>query len=203
METKSEIKKKGRGRKPKYAYDRVLAMYQTGNYSIRELSKEFNIPRSTLAQFIAEKSVHKNTDAIKAVKALTEGANALERLKNPVTYDKNQNTDTLPQIRIVDNTLVLEEVINIIKTKNPIFAKTLQSFSSKLLMRAFEMLEVADKPSDLNQLAGVIEKLNNTLQIIPKPPAIAQQFNFRKEDKEQRKEDVRKIIFEINKGVEE
>lgn len=195
--------KKKRGRKPKYVYDRVLARYQTGNYSIRELSKEFNIPRSTLAQFIKEKSVHKNTDAIKAVKSLTEGANALERLKEGAGEALKKNTDGSSPVKIVDNSLVVAEVIDIIKTKNPVFAKTLQSFSSKLLMRAFEMLEVADKPSDLNQLAGVIEKLNNTLQIIPKPPAIAQQFNFNKDEKEKQKTDIKKIVFEINKGSQD
>lgn len=199
----SDKEKKKRGRKPKYVYDRVLAMYQTGNYSIRELSKEFNIPRSTLAQYISEKSVHKNTDAIKAVKSLTEGANALERLREGAGEALKKNTDGSSPVKIVDNSLVVAEVIDIIKTKNPVFAKTLQSFSSKLLMRAFEMLEVADKPSDLNQLAGVIEKLNNTLQIIPKPPAIAQQFNFNKDEKEKQKTDIKKIVFEINKGSQD
>lgn len=200
---KAELESKKVGRPTQYNYEVLLSKYSTGQYSIRELAREYNIPRSTLHQYINEKGAKKNTDAVRAVKKLTDGMNALERLKDP----KNGNGEIVVQnadgsIRVVDNTLVLNEVIEIIKAKNPVFAKTLQSFSSKLLMKAFELLDKTDKPSDLNHLAGVLEKVNNTLQVIPKPPAIAQQFNIGKESEASVKREIKKIVFEINKREE-
>lgn len=179
-------------------YDKAIAHYCVTDDSCRETAKIFNIPKSSFHDYINRYQITKNPDAISAIDNLNKGFSSIEKLQNRAL----QNSESNPDKSGINPSLVVSEVLEIVKTKHPAFARSMQGFASKLLMKGFEALEKAKDPRDLNQLACMLEKINNTLQVIPKPPAIAQQFNFDKEDKTRIKENIKKIKFEINKTME-
>lgn len=50
---------------------------------------------------------------------------------------------------------------------------------------------------DLKNITSAIKDINDTLQVIPKPPALAQQININKENNNNIKEFVKTIEVEI------
>lgn len=76
------------------------------------------------------------------------------------------------------------EVIEIIREKNPQFAKGFQAISSLILKRSGEILQREDITSnDIANISKAMGNINDTLNVIPKMPTIAQQFNFGSKDK--------------------
>ena len=71
------------------------------------------------------------------------------------------------------------EVIDIVKRKNPQFATAFEGLSAMMINKSKEILQ-GDKvtSSDINNIAGAMSKMNDTLGVFPKMPTIAQQFNF-------------------------
>ena len=155
--------------------DELVAKYVTGNYSLNKLAKEYKIPRTTIIDYFNRQGYKVSDNAKEAVSALNNGYYKL----NEIITD-NKVSDNLEL-----NTLVVNEVLEIVKSQNPAFAKAIQNVSFKLLKIANEIADTITDSKDVKNLTGAIKDINDTLQVIPKPPAFAQQININKESKKE------------------
>lgn len=157
-----EVSKKPRKKyKTKYNYDEIGLKYQTGQFTLGQLCKMYGIGKSTLSEYLSTHGYIKSEHSEQAISHLSRGFAELELLKN------EKNSEQL-----------IQETLRIVRERNPQFARTLQELSSRLLDKAFLMLEEATSPSELNQIGSVMQKVNDTLQVIPKAPLINLQNNI-------------------------
>ncbi|TLE07763.1 helix-turn-helix domain-containing protein [Helicobacter bilis] len=191
-------------RKISIPYKDIIPKYQTGYYSISQLAKEYNISKSTLSKYIKENNVRINERAQEATNALNEGFSTLEKIINERDLKINerpketQNNDLIECKNI--NTLIVSEVIEIVKQKNPYFAYIFQDLSNKVLKISSDLLDSGiTNTKDLKNITSAMKDINDTLQVIPKPPALAQQININKENNNinNNKEFVKTIEVEI------
>ena len=176
----------------KEQYKEMCLKYQTGEFTLTELSKIYNIDKGNLSKYFKKHGIQINPQAQKAIKDFTSGFNSLNQVltreNTTITTDTNTdimaNNENLPKnnttFGISENSLALaNEVIDIVKRKNPQFATAFQGLSAMMINKSKEILQ-GDKvtSSDINNIAGAMSKMNDTLGVFPKMPTIAQQFNF-------------------------
>lgn len=199
-------------RKISIPYKDIIPKYQTGYYSISKLAKDYNISKSTLCKYIKENNIRINEQAQYATNALNKGFLALEKMINERDLKINEHLQNTQNKGLIDtqnndlieckniNTLIVSEVINIVKQKNPYFAYILQDLSNKVLKISSDLLDNGiTNTRDLKNITSAIKDINDTLQVIPKPPALAQQININKENNNinNNKEFVKHIEVEI------
>ena len=166
MEQEKVKKERKKFNKTKRDYSEIVTKYQTGLYTLGQLSKMYGIPKSTLSEHLSKHKIEKSEHAPNAVGLITQGFNELEAIKN----ENKPNT----QIESIIN-----ETIEIIKEKNPQFAKGFQALSALIIKRGSEILQRDNISSnDLEKVSKAMSNVNDTLGVIPKMPTIAQQFNF-------------------------
>lgn len=175
--TSTSTKKRG-----KIDFEEILTRYQTGQYSITQLAKEYGISKSHLSVMIKKQKTQISEHTEQAISHLHTGFKELALAKS------EQNGEQLVQT-----------ALDIIQEKNPIFAKSIQVLASKLLKKSVEMVDMSKSANDLQSLASVMQKVNDTLQVIPKQPT--QQINIHNQnaningsDKQKQES---KISFEI------
>ena len=180
-------------------YDEIMAKYQTGQYSISKLAKEYNVGKSRLSEYINKNNVRVSEQAIHTINTLNSGFSALQKMVSeqvPERPKETQNTELIEYQS--NNTLIVNEVIEIVKKKNPQFANIFQNLSGKILKISNDLLDsgITDT-KDLKNITSAMKDINDTLQVIPKPPAFAQQININKEANNTSKEFVKTIEVEI------
>ena len=180
-------------------YDEIMAKYQTGQYSISKLAKEYNVGKSRLSEYINKNNVRVSEQAIHTINTLNSGFSALGKMVSeqvPERPKETQNTELIEYQS--NNTLIVNEVIEIVKKKNPQFANIFQNLSGKILKISNDLLDsgITDT-KDLKNITSAMKDINDTLQVIPKPPAFAQQININKEANNTSKEFVKTIEVEI------
>ena len=199
-------------RKISIPYKEIIPKYQTGYYSISKLAKEYNISKSTLSKYIKENNVRINEHAQHATNALNSGFSTLEKIINERDLKINEHLQNTQNKGFIDtqnndlteckniNTLIVNEVIEIVKKKNPQFANIFQNLSGKVLKISNDLLDNGiTNTKDLKNITSAIKDINDTLQVIPKPPALAQQININKDNNNinNNKEFVKHIEVEI------
>ena len=189
-------------RKISIPYKEIIPKYQTGYYSISKLAKEYNISKSTLCKYIKQHNIRINKQAQHATNALNSGFSALEKIINERDLKINERPKETQDTELIEyqsnNTLIVNEVIEIVKKKNPAFANIFQNLSGKILKISNDLLDsgITDT-KDLKNITSAMKDINDTLQVIPKPPAFAQQININKEVNNNNKEFVKTIEVEI------
>ena len=180
-------------------YDEIMAKYQTGQYSISKLAKEYNVGKSRLSEYINKNNVRVSEQAIHTINTLNSGFSALQKMVSeqvPERPKETQNTELIEYQS--NNTLIVNEVIEIVKKKNPQFANIFQNLSGKILKISNDLLDSGiTNTKDLKNITSAMKDINDTLQVIPKPPAFAQQININKEANNTSKEFVKTIEVEI------
>ena len=180
-------------------YDEIMAKYQTGQYSISQLAKEYNVGKSRLSEYINKNNVRVSEQAIHTINTLNSGFSALEKMVSEQVSERPKETQNTELIEYQsNNTLIVNEVIEIVKKKNPQFANIFQNLSGKILKISNDLLDsgITDT-KDLKNITSAMKDINDTLQVIPKPPALAQQININKEVNNNNKEFVKTIEVEI------
>ena len=182
-------------RKISIPYKEIIPKYQTGYYSISKLAKEYNISKSTLCKYIKDNNIKINEQARHATNTLNSGFSALEKIINERGLQINEHLQNIQNKGLIDtqnndlteckniNTLIVNEVINIVKQKSPYFAYIFQDLSNKVLKISNDLLDNGiTNTKDLKNITSAMKDINDTLQVIPKPPAFAQQININKEN---------------------
>ena len=180
-------------------YDEIMAKYQTGQYSISKLAKEYNVGKSRLSEYINKNNVRVSEQAIHTINTLNSGFSALQKMVSEQVTERPKETQNTELIEYQsNNTLIVNEVIEIVKKKNPQFANIFQNLSGKILKISNDLLDsgITDT-KDLKNITSAMKDINDTLQVIPKPPAFAQQININKEANNTSKEFVKTIEVEI------
>lgn len=180
-------------------YDEIMAKYQTGQYSISQLAKEYNVGKSRLSEYINKNNVRVSEQAIHTINTLNSGFSTLEKMVSEQVSERPKETQNTELIEYQgNNTLIVNEVIEIVKKRNPAFASIFQNLSGKILKISNDLLDsgITDT-KDLKNITSAMKDINDTLQVIPKPPAFAQQININKEVNNNNKEFVKTIEVEI------
>ena len=180
-------------------YDEIMAKYQTGQYSISKLAKEYNVGKSRLSEYINKNNVRVSEQAIHTINTLNSGFSALQKMVSEQVTERPKETQNTELIEYQsNNTLIVNEVIEIVKKKNPQFANIFQNLSGKILKISNDLLDSGiTNTKDLKNITSAMKDINDTLQVIPKPPAFAQQININKEANNTSKEFVKTIEVEI------
>lgn len=168
--------------------------YETGQLTFSQIVKKYGINKTTLHRKFKNGNTFPNEELIKSMQKVNEALDHMDNyLLEKKAIEANGGRLELPP------SLVCQEAVNIIKKRNPYFADLFQKISDKMLQRANEILETEDTTmQDLKDLSITIKNTNDTLQAIPKPPAIAQQFNFDNKRKEKEEKIDREIIVDID-----
>lgn len=187
--------------KPLHKHIKTMALkYQTGQYGLRELARIYKIDPATLCRYFKANNIQVNQHAKDAINHLTKGLNAF----NEICYNAEINQQNGENGGMSDTELITaqqnavnlaNEVIEIVREKNPQFAKGFQAISALIIKRSSELLQQADITSqDIANISKAMGNVNDTLGVIPKMPTIAQQFNFGGKDK---KQDLKPIDIQI------
>lgn len=159
--------------RPRKITPEIIAKYQTGQYSITTLSKQYNISKSSLSEYFSKNNIRVSERAEHAIKSINAGLISL----TDIACEQTEHTAT-----ISNPTLVVNEVIEIIKQKNPIFANNFNVIFHKVMQESNKLLDKGiTEAKDLKNITSAMKDINDTLQVIPKPPAIAQQININKD----------------------
>lgn len=159
--------------RPRKITPEIIAKYQTGQYSITTLSKQYNISKSSLSEYFSKNNIRISEQAEHAIKSINAGLVSL----TDIACSQAEHTASIP-----NPTLVVNEVIEIIKQKNPIFANNFNVIFHKVMQESNKLLDKGiTEAKDLKNITSAMKDINDTLQIVPKPPAIAQQININKD----------------------
>ena len=193
----------------------IALKYQTGQYGVNQLSKIYKIDKATISRYFKKNNIKINQHAKEAIESLTTGYSSLHKvLENDTISQQNQqseidksminqqNTHT-DIININSNIELANEIIEIVKQKNPQFARGFQTLSALMIKRSSEILQKDEvSSSDIANISRAVSNMNDTLGVFPKAPTIAQQFNIggKVNDNKQKQPVDLKIEFVDKKG---
>lgn len=180
-------------RPSKIPYDKIIPKYQTGAYSITKLAKEFKVSKSTLSKYINDNNITVSEQAKDAIVSINSGFSSLREL---VSEQINEH----PIQNVSKGTLIVDEVLHIVRKRNPEFVDAFQTISAKILHISNSIIDNGIKDTkDLKNITSAIKDINDTLQVVPKPPAFAQQININKNNNNKKSETIKDIKIEIVK----
>ena len=152
-------------------YEEIMTKYQTGLYTVEELSKEYKVRKSLINNYIKKHNVKIISEAHKAISDFKRGFSEVSKIAN---------SDSL---QIVNPTLLVDEIFDIVKKHNPKFASDFNIIFKKIIKASSNILEGDVDSRDIKNITSAFRDMNDVLQVIPKPPAIAQQININKEQR--------------------
>lgn len=170
----------------------IATKYQTGQYGINELARMYKVDKSTISRYIKRHNITINQHAKDAISHLTQGLNEFNEICNDNTLSQQSQHLSISEIETAHKNSVnlANEVIEIVREKNPQFAKGFQAISSLILKRSAELLQKDGVTStDIANISKAMGNVNDTLGVIPKLPTIAQQININGKGAEANKKD--------------
>ena len=159
----------------------IATKYQTGQYGINELARMYKVDKATISRYIKRHNITINQHAKDAISHLTQGLNEFNEICNGNTLSQQNQHLSISEIENAHKNSVnlANEVIEIVREKNPQFAKGFQAISSLILKRSAELLQKGGVTSqDLTNVSRAMSNINQTLGVIPQMPTIAQQINI-------------------------
>lgn len=179
--------------------DEIVTKFELGQGTATSLAREYGLDRSYLHNYFKKNGIRMNQQAKEAVTHLTYGYSKLQqvidtpilnqhliknamieqqKLNNGAPVDREQIEVITAQERSIE---LANEVMELVKKANPTFARSFQRISALMLKRSEEILE-AEKISsnDIKNISQAVSNMNDTLNVFPKMPTIAQQFNIGK-----------------------
>lgn len=172
------------GYKSKIDFEPMVVEWLTSNKSINSIAKENNIDESTLRKYLKVNKITKNPNVSEAISSLDRG------LQNLAEIQSSESFGLLPQEKAERlGMLIQQEIIEIVRAKNPEFARSLQVISAKVIKKTNELLDTEiNTTRELKDVTAIMKDINDTLQVIPKPASINQQINI--ETKQAKEKDV-------------
>ena len=170
----------------------IATKYQTGQYGINELARMYKVDKATISRYIKRHNITINQHAKDAISHLTQGLNEFNEICNGNTLNQQNQHLSISEIENAHKNSVnlANEVIEIVREKNPQFAKGFQAISSLILKRSAELLQKDGVTSqDLTNVSRAMSNINQTLGVIPQMPTIAQQININGKGTEANKKD--------------
>lgn len=172
----------------------IAIKYQTGQYGINELARMYKVDKATISRYLKKNGIEINQHAKEAINHLTQGLNEFNEICNNDTINQQNQHLSISEIENAHKNSInlANEVIEIVREKNPQFAKGFQAISSLILKRSAELLQKDEITSqDLTNVSKAMSNINQTLGVIPQMPTIAQQININGKSTETNKQDKR------------
>ena len=170
----------------------IATKYQTGQYGLNELARRYKVDKATISRYFKKHGITINQHAKDAISHLTQGLNEFNEICNNNTLNQQNQHLSISEIENAHKNSVnlANEVIEIVREKNPQFAKGFQAISSLILKRSAELLQKDGVTSqDLTNVSRAMSNINQTLGVIPQMPTIAQQININGKGAEANKQD--------------
>ena len=170
----------------------IATKYQTGQYGLNELARRYKVDKATISRYFKKHGITINQHAKDAISHLTQGLNEFNEICNNNTLNQQNQHLSISEIENAHKNSVnlANEVIEIVREKNPQFAKGFQAISSLILKRSAELLQKEGVTSqDLTNVSRAMSNINQTLGVIPQMPTIAQQININGKGAEANKQD--------------
>ena len=89
-------------RKTSIPYKEIIPKYQTGQYSISQLAKEYNVAKGGLSKYIKQNNIRINERATQAVNALNKGFSTLEKIINERGLQINEHLQNTQNKGLID-----------------------------------------------------------------------------------------------------
>ena len=178
----------------------IATKYQTGQYGLNELARRYKVDKATISRYFKKHGITINQHAKDAISHLTQGLNEFNEICNNNTLNQQNQHLSISEIENAHKNSVnlANEVIEIVREKNPQFAKGFQAISSLILKRSAELLQKEGVTSqDLTNVSRAMSNINQTLGVIPQMPTIAQQININGKGAEANKKDNTRIDLDI------
>ena len=159
----------------------------------------YKVDKATISRYIKRHNIVINQHAKDAISHLTQGLNEFNEICNGSTLNQQNQHLSISEIENAHKNSVnlANEVIEIVREKNPQFAKGFQAISSLILKRSAELLQKDGiRSQDLTNVSRAMSNINQTLGVIPQMPTIAQQININGKSTETNKQD-KKIDLDI------
>lgn len=192
----------------------IITKYRTGQYKISELARTYGVDKSTISRFIKNNNVvviqrAKNKATIEGdcsdlnqrnIKKLNINQRKLDTLNQIVkqtTKDVIVET-TAPPIRDIQDldNVKTDEIPESVKKETLEFAEGFKAVGLLILQKSIKLLQNENVTAyELTSIAKATQIINDTLNIFPKAPTIAQQININEKNNNDSKE--KKIDLEI------
>lgn len=171
----------------------IATQYKTGQFGLNQLARKYKIDKATVSKYFKKNDIKINQHAKNAVEHLTYGYYNLQKvLEEPEMLDIEElkNKTALERMKDREDAIDLaNEVMELVKQKNPHFARSFQKLSTLMLKKSEELLNDEELNStDIVNISKAVSNMNETLGVFPKMPSVAQQFNFNEKEDTNKKE---------------
>lgn len=170
--------------KTKFDYLPLFKAYENGEMSVAEISRKYNINRTSFFNCYKRYKEKIDTNIAEAEHHLDKGLKAFE---NAVTNINNQKREAETKkgqerewlLREAEaNKQQLERTINTLENSHGMLAHQIIQVSSKGLTKAFELLGDTHSAQELADITKSLKSITDALGIMPRQPMVAIQNNI-------------------------
>lgn len=170
--------------KTKFDYLPLFKAYENGEMSVAEISRKYNINRTSFFNCYKRYKEKIDTNIAEAEHHLDKGLKAFE---NAVTNINNQRKEAETKkgqerewlLREAEaNKQQLERTLNTLENSHGILAHQIIQVSSRGLKKAFELLGDTHSAQELADITKSLKSITDALGIMPRQPMVAIQNNI-------------------------
>lgn len=170
--------------KTKFDYLPLFKAYENGEMSVAEISRKYNINRTSFFNCYKRYKEKIDTNIAEAEHHLDKGLKAFENAVTNINNQKKEAENKKGQERDIllkqaeANKQQLERTINTLENSHGILAHQIIQVSSKGLTKAFELLGDTHSAQELADITKSLKSITDALGIMPRQPMVAIQNNI-------------------------
>ena len=170
--------------KTKFDYLPLFKAYENGEMSVAEISRKYNINRTSFFNCYKRYKEKIDTNIAEAEHHLDKGLKAFENAVTNINNQKKEAENKKGQEREIllkqaeANKQQLERTINTLENSHGILAHQIIQVSSKGLTKAFELLGDTHSAQELADITKSLKSITDALGIMPRQPMVAIQNNI-------------------------
>lgn len=170
--------------KTKFDYLPLFKAYENGEMSVAEISRKYNINRTSFFNCYKRYKEKIDTNIAEAEHHLDKGLKAFENAVTNINKQKREAETKKGQERewllreAEANKQQLERTINTLENSHGILAHQIIQVSSKGLTKAFELLGDTHSAQELADITKSLKSITDALGIMPRQPTVAIQNNI-------------------------
>ena len=170
--------------KTKFDYLPLFKAYENGEMSVAEISRKYNINRTSFFNCYKRYKEKIDTNIAEAEHHLDKGLKAFENAVTNINNQKKEAEAKKGQEREIllkqaeANKQQLERTINTLENSHGILAHQIIQVSSRGLKKAFELLGDTHSAQELADITKSLKSITDALGIMPRQPMVAIQNNI-------------------------
>lgn len=170
--------------KTKFDYLPLFKAYENGEMSVAEISRKYNINRTSFFNCYKRYKEKIDTNIAEAEHHLDKGLKAFENAVTNINNQKKEAENKKGQEREIllkqaeANKQQLERTINTLENSHGILAHQIIQVSSRGLKKAFELLGDTHSAQELADITKSLKSITDALGIMPRQPMVAIQNNI-------------------------